>query len=152
MKKTVVLLFAAFLLMLTACGVAQPAPQADLERSPYSAADELSDISVTVAEGTVGTKAESVSLTIRNLSGKEYSYGAPYELEKEVDGVWYKYPPQEEMAFIMILYILEPNGTGEETVSLYSFFGELQPGTYRVVKSFSAEDAQGVAFGVFDVK
>jgi hypothetical protein len=149
MKKLTITVIAALAIIMAACSAASP----KLESSPYGAADELTDISMTVREGTVGRQAESVALTITNLSGKEYMFGAPFELEKEIDGVWHQCPPKEEMAFIMIAYILEPHGMAEEAITLHSFFGVLEPGTYRVVKSFNTEnDTGGVAFGVFAVE
>lgn len=106
-----------------------------------------------VRDETVGPQTETVILVIQNLSGKTFEYGATYEIEKQIDGVWYSYPPEEDIGFIMILYILEPNTTAEETIILYSFYGRLEPGNYRVVKLFSSEDGtEGVAFAVFTVK
>ena len=150
MKKFALVLCAALLIIAAIWSTAQTK---SLERSPYGAERELSEISMTVREGTVGPQAETVTLVIKNLSGKRFDYGAPYEIEKLKGGVWYSYPPEEDMAFIMILYMIEPNGTVEEAISLYSFYGALEPGTYRVVKSFNAEDGtQGVAFAVFAIK
>ncbi len=100
-----------------------------------------------VRDEAVGPQTETVMLVIQNLSGKKFEYGASYEIEKQIDGVWYSYPPEEDIGFIMILYMLEPNATAEETIILYSFYGRLKPGIYRVVKSFSAEDGtEEVAF------
>jgi hypothetical protein len=148
MKKLATMLCAALILLASACGAAQT----NLERSPYGPADELAEISITVKEGAVGRQAESVMLTIKNLSDEEFYYGAAFEFEKQIDGLWYAYPPEEEIMFIEVLYILEPYASAEETIILYTFYGELEPGTYRVVKSFGTEDGtSGVAFGVFTV-
>jgi len=134
---------------LTACSPAKR----NLDRSPYSDEQELGEISMIVRDETVGPQTETVTLVIQNLSGKKFEYGAPYEIEKQIDGEWYSYPPEEDIGFIMILYMLEPNATVEETIILYSFYGSLKPGIYRVVKSFSAEDGtEGAAFAAFTVK
>ena len=151
MKKTVLLIFALCILLgsLTACSPVKR----NLERSPYSNEQELGEISMIVRDESVRPQTEVITLVIQNLSGKTFEYGAPYVIEKQVDGLWYSYPPEEDIGFIMILYILEPNTTAEETIILYSFYGRLEPGKYRVVKSFSAEDGtEGVAFAEFAVK
>lgn len=151
MKKTVLLIF-ALCIMLGSLAACSPVKQ-NLERSPNSDKRELGEISMIVRDETVGPQAETVTLVIQNLSGNTFEYGAPYEIEKQIDGVWYSYPPEEDIGFIMILYMLEPNTTAEETIILYSFYGRLEPGKYRVVKSFSAEDGtEGVAFAAFAVK
>ena len=148
LRKISLVVYAGLLFVLAACGTPPP----DLDRSPYGAENELSEISMTVKEAVVEAQADTVTLVIKNLSGKLFDFGAPYELETQIDDVWYTYPPKEEMAFIMILYTLEPYGMAEEPISLYNFFGTLEPGTYRVVKSFSSEEGtEGVAFAVFQV-
>lgn len=148
MKRFMLLICAVLVALTVACGA-----ESNLKKSEYSDANVLTDISMVVKEGTVERKVETVTLIITNLSSKTYMYGAPYELEVARNGEWYTYPPKEDLSWILIVYMFESDGTSEETITLYSYYGELKPGTYRIVKSFSTEDSEnGVAYALFEVE
>lgn len=102
-------------------------------------------------EGIVDRRAETLTLIIQNLSDIEYVSGVDFQIETERNGVWYQYPPKEDIAWIDIAYIIAPGGIHKDNISLFSLYGELKPGTYRVVKTFYHENGSSVAFGVFSV-
>jgi hypothetical protein len=148
MKKTVLLLL-TLCLMLTAAACSTPT----LEKSPYEAEQKSTDIEMTVNEQTVAGNAESVSLTIKNASDKEYTYGAASTLEVEKDGTWYVVEPKEDIFWIEIAYIIAPGETNEESVTLNEYYGTLESGSYRIVKTFTDPDGNSLtAFGLFAVE
>ncbi len=147
MKKTVLFLFAAVLMLTAACSTPS------MEKLPYEAEQKSTDIQMTVDEQTVAGDAESVSLSIKNASDKEYTYGAASTIEMEKDGKWYVVEPKEELAWIEIAYIIAPGETNEESVTLNEYYGTLKAGNYRIVKTFTDADGNGLtAFGSFTVK
>lgn len=148
MKKTALLLLTIWLILAAAaCSV--PA----LEPSPYGAEQKNTDIQMTVDEQAVAGDAESVTLTITNTSDKEYTYGAASAIEAEQDGEWYVVEPKEELFWIAIAYIIAPGETNEEGVTLNEFYGPLEPGNYRIVKTFTDPDGSSLtAFGTFSVE
>lgn len=77
------------------------------------------------AEGTA-------AVTFRNGSGEERYYGTYYHLEAELGGAWYVVPTEEELFFNDIAMLLP---AGEERQEIYHLFpyGELPPGSYRLV-------------------
>lgn len=148
MKKLRLIIYIAMLIVVAAC-----TPNIELEPSPYSADDEMAEISVVMEQRDIDKNAESATLVITNLSDNEYIFGAPYTLEIERDGAWFVYPPKEELAWNDIAYILEPGGSNEETIAINSQYGTLESGTYRVVKTFmQLGENQNAAFARFTVK
>lgn len=148
MKKTMLFLLTA-VLMLMAAACSTPS----LEKSPYEAEQKSTDIQMTADEQTVAGDAESINLTVTNASDKEYTYGAASTIEMEKDGAWYVLEPKEELMWIEIAYIIAPGETNEESVTLNEFYGTLKAGNYRVVKTFTDTDGNGLtAFGPFTVE
>ncbi len=147
-KKTILLLLAA-VVMLTAAGCNTPS----MEKSPYEAEQQIADIQMTADEQTLAGDAESINLTIKNASDKEYTYGAASAIEMEKDGAWYVVEPKEDLMWIEIAYIIAPGETNEESVTLNEYYGTLKAGNYRIVKTFTDTDGNGfTAFGPFTVK
>lgn len=73
-----------------------------------------------------------IRVRFANQSGQEWTYGYYYSLQVLLDGAWYQVPPQEEYGVIDLACILPDGESREETYNL-SFFGQLPPGTYRLV-------------------
>lgn len=74
---------------------------------------------------------EELALTIRNETGEIVSYGAAFELEREVNGDWEQI--ELDLAFIQILLTLDPGEGATESVPLPD---DLEPGVYRIIKTF----------------
>ena len=67
-----------------------------------------------------------------NSTDEEWGYGLDFGLQVLVDDVWYIVPAEEEIGFCMVLMLLPPGESAEQTYSLASY-GELPAGTYRFV-------------------
>jgi hypothetical protein len=78
---------------------------------------------------------DTVTLTVHNRTRWRLEYGVAYRLERRVDGEWRWI--NRDSAFILLLKFVEPGGREREEISL----GHLEPGRYRIVKSFMAPDA-----------
>lgn len=149
MRKVLFSLAAVLLMLLAACGGALN--KDDLDPSPYTGTDFTGEVTMTAARDAVSPKTSSLTLDIVNTTDTEFSYGAAYTLEVYLDDAWYVVPPKEDMAFIMIAYVLEPEGTAQTEVSLADAYGELPAGRYRVIKTFSSEDGNTVAAAPFAI-
>lgn len=77
-------------------------------------------------------EGDEITVTFRNDSGEEWSYGVYYHLEALLDGAWYAVPPESDLAFIDIAMILPEGETRQERYST-GLYGALPPGTYRFV-------------------
>ncbi len=91
---------------------------------------------------------EGIDLVIQRAGDAitgELSYGSPYWVEKkEADG-WKAVPyvTNQTVAWTDLAYPLEPDSTLTLPIYWLSLYGYLEPGTYRLVKSFSLRPAEG---------
>lgn len=81
-----------------------------------------------------------IRLIIKNMTKKTYEYEEDFYVEMEKDGKWYEVKWTEEPSFNLILHVIK----GEETITteIDGMFREsLTKGKYRIVKSFTEENA-----------
>lgn len=81
-----------------------------------------------------------IKLIIKNMTKKTYEYEEDFYVEMEKDGKWYEVKWTEEPSFNLIPYVIR----GEETITteIDGMFREsLTKGKYRIVKSFTEENA-----------
>ena len=83
----------------------------------------------------------SVTVTLSNHSGEEWTFGEYYHLEVLLEGVWYLVPtaPGENWAVHDLAYILPDGGDMEMTYSLICY-GDLPAGHYRLVAEAFEEE------------
>lgn len=157
MKKTVLWLLAAALMLTAACGAPQTddavstqntqTPSADEPEVTPSGAQNGADIVMAVKEQAVAGDVESVTLTIANASDKAYAYGAPWTLEAEKNGAWNVVEPLGPMVWIEILYMIAPGESHDDGLTINRFYGTLDAGQYRVVKTFTDPDGTSLTVG-----
>lgn len=75
---------------------------------------------------------DGITVTLRNDSGAEWSYGTYYHLEVLLDGAWYAVPPESELFFTDIAMLL-PAGESRQERYWTGPYGELPAGSYRFV-------------------
>ena len=81
-----------------------------------------------------------IKLIIKNMTKKTYEYEEDFYVEMEKDGKWYEVKWTEEPSFNLIPYVIK----GEETITTEidgMFRKSLTKGKYRIVKSFTEENA-----------
>ena len=79
-------------------------------------------------------------MIIKNMTKKSYEYEVAFYVEMEIDGKWYEVKWTEEPSFNLFLHMIK----GEETITteIDGMFREsLTKGKYRIVKSFTEENA-----------
>ena len=79
---------------------------------------------------------DTLKLTIENRGNAWLEFGVAYRLERRTGSRWRWV--NRDSAFILILKVLEPGRRETEEIGLP---GDLKPGRYRIVKSFSAPAA-----------
>lgn len=110
---------------LGACGDddSAPAPGDDGGSAPAS------ELSVRV-EPSAAPPGGTVSASVVNKGKREFTYGAGYELEREVDGS-FETVDLPDRPVIEIGYIAKPDGTGPPVQVQVP--ADAEPGTWRVV-------------------
>lgn len=110
-----------------------------------SEADIDEDVAIDFVVDPDSDFTDAIKTTITNYLDEVIAFGADYELETLIDGVWYRIDVGP-VPTIMPLWSAAPNG-GEfseeyHVAYYYGIDGELPSGTYRLVKN--------VGTGVFD--
>ncbi len=136
------------LLILTSCRMQAFRPT-DLERSTVNLTQ--GSIEGRIKEETIQTIHEPLTLLFENLTADEYYYGVPFTLEVWLEDSWYQVPFDEPVSFIEIAFLLEANATTEEGISLATYFDELPPGTYRIMKVFQTENRTVTIAPTFEI-
>lgn len=80
----------------------------------------------------------TISYTIINNSGDTISFGAPYDIQIKHNGEWVSAEWMKDLAWIMILYVLE---SGKSFSAILELPEDIEPGTYRLVKEVMIEDS-----------
>lgn len=136
-------------LSLGSCGEdsTESSSTAAADPATTTAGDVASDEILVEVEPSPAPPGSTVSASVENESEKVFTYGAAYELDREVDGAWevVELPPR---AVIEIAYVAPPGKSGAALdVELP---GDLEPGTYRVVVAREAPGV-GLVAGEFEV-
>ena len=97
--------------------------------------DAIPGVTFTVEAGSV--TAEGMRYTITNDTDGELTFGAEYRLERKGllgwRHLWENFLPA---GWDAVGYFVSPRGTSTEDFSWTGRYGELSPGTYRMVREY----------------
>ncbi|WP_404405122.1 immunoglobulin-like domain-containing protein [Jeotgalibacillus malaysiensis] len=139
-SKVFILLFLFSIFLLSACS--NNSVPSDWEASENEVMNDFEGVTMIVKDGTVSS--EGATLILTNEADVEGVYGNYYTLEKKSNDQWYKVPvANKDSAFEDVGYSLPPAGT-EEWGAIWKWReGELDKGTYRIIKSITASSENG---------
>ena len=95
--------------------------------------NNLEGVSLQLNQEQYKSEGDTFNLTVVNDSEKEISYGVPFIVEYLKEETWYEVEPDQEMAFVLILYTLPPNDQASDELNL-KHYEPLEPGHYRIVR------------------
>lgn len=101
------------------------------EKSKYVVTNNL--VSLRVKEGSLTNS--KATLLLENHTDNAYSFGYPYSIEYEKDGIWYEIIPINDLVFIMPALGLKAKESIEIGVNWEYHYGKLPSGKYRIIKS-----------------
>ena len=110
----------------------------DLEPSPYEEVNTMENVRIELEKDVYSAEGDTFVLNTINESENEISYGIAFSLETEQDGEWFVVEPDEEMAFIMIVHVLEPGEEAQDELNM-EYYEPLEPAQYRVVREIEGE-------------
>jgi len=116
--------------------------------------DELPGVTLAIKENTL----TDIGLTavINNASETEFTFGAYYCIEKEIDGEWYQLPfiaQENDVAWHSIGYPVSPNADREfEPTDWKWLYGTLNDGKYRFIKDASVGTGENLTQYYFAVE
>jgi len=153
MKKVMYIVILIILMVnSTACKAFKKLDVSKLEKSTYDVSQQSKDVALSIKEENIVKNTESITLIYTNFSDKEYIYGKEPHLEIEVDDIWYVVPTLETAAWDEMAYILSPNDIREDVFPIKEYYGELNEGSYRIVKTLYSDGESIFVLGEFKIK
>ncbi len=140
MKRIIVLLLA---ICLCFYGCVSTEPQID---------PNLIKIEITYGD------SENITFDVINNAKDNIEFGSEYHIEYLDGEEWAPLEEKTETFFTMIAHILEPGGKMNFSFDIAARYGELSNGTYRIAKTFTLLNEDGIpcgsqmAYGEFEVQ
>lgn len=119
--------------------------------SPYDAVNELAGLSSSVLDD--GAVSIGMTIIYDNQTTKELTYGEAFVIEQKNNNQWYQIPylDEEGVAFIEIAYLLPPKTQKEWRVSWRNIYGNLEPGSYRLIKEFVGVEDEAQYYRMYPI-
>lgn len=163
-KKLIAMAVASLsiIFLATGCGLAakagnipedpaKPAVGTPVE-TPKETTDKEKEVLDTdiLVKGAILDKERAIKFTVKNPLGEALMYGAPFTIEKLKAGTtdgWENTALTDQLAFDMMLRILEPGCEAEDQVSL-TYIKDIEAGTYRIVRLYATEERTEITLHV----
>ena len=87
-------------------------------------------------------KPTSVSIIIINNNDNEIGYGEEYKIQKNINGEWKYLDYLPNTSWNDIAYIIKANSQTTKKLNLENTYGELEKGTYRIIKTMFSENGK----------
>lgn len=95
--------------------------------------NEVENVSMVIKEGTLTNTSATVIIT--DLSGKNYTYGESYRIDKKENGKWKELETViDNYGFNLVGYSVDENNKLEFNHDWEWLYGKLKSGEYRLVK------------------
>lgn len=88
-------------------------------------------ITMTIKDGTLTRTSATVIITDAN---RRHTYGDWFKIERKEDEIWQEMETIGEGSFLLIAYHTDKDGKLEMYHNWENMYGELENGTYRLVK------------------
>ena len=101
---------------------------------------DLENVIMKVDSTTI--KPTSISIIIINNNDNEIGYGEEYKIQKNINGEWKYLDYLPNTAWNDVAYIIKANSQTTKKLNLENTYGELEKGTYRVIKTVFFENGK----------
>ena len=101
---------------------------------------DLENVIIKVDSTTI--KPTSISIIIINNNDNEIGYGEEYKIQKNINGEWKYLDYLPNTSWNDIAYIIKANSQTTKKLNLENTYGELEKGTYRIIKTMFSENGK----------
>ena len=91
---------------------------------------------------SITIKPTSISIIIINNNDNEIGYDQEYKIQKNINGEWKYLDYLPNTSWNDIAYIIKANSQTTKKLNLENTYGELEKGTYRVIKTVFFENGK----------
>ncbi|PKM66794.1 MAG: hypothetical protein CVU94_07165 [Firmicutes bacterium HGW-Firmicutes-19] len=148
MKLKTFIAMLSILLVLTGCSAAA----GNLNNSELADNDKVIPVYLELENTVVTDQTVPLKFTIKNNTQNAYFYGLMFTLLHYDGAKWVEVEMKEEMAFIMIAYVLNPGEIIDGGLDLSFYYNTLPKGLYRYEKKMMSEHGDVIAFGQFNIE
>ena len=112
---------------------------------------DLRNVTIEVLKDTITNKSVEILITDNNQD--HYGWGVDFKIQKKVDGEWQnlKYI-DDNLSWIDIAYTLNKDNQLKLKLNIEKYYGQLDKGTYRVVKSVYDKGYIDIYSNEFEIK
>ena len=101
---------------------------------------DLENVIIKVDSTTI--KPTSISIIIINNNDNEIGYDQEYKIQKNINGEWKYLDYLPNTSWNDIAYIIKANSQTTKKLNLENTYGELEKGTYRIIKTMFSENGK----------
>lgn len=101
---------------------------------------DLENVIMKVDSTTI--KPTSISIIIINNNDNEIGYDEEYKIQKNINGEWKYLDYLPNTSWNDIAYIIKANSQTTKKLNLENTYGELEKGTYRIIKTMFSENGK----------
>ena len=101
---------------------------------------DLENVIMKVDSTTI--KPTSISIIIINNNDNEIGYDQEYKIKKNINGEWKYLDYLPNTSWNDIAYIIKANSQTTKKLNLENTYGELEKGTYRIIKTMFSENGK----------
>ena len=101
---------------------------------------DLENVIMKVDSTTI--KSTSISIIIINNNDNEIGYDQEYKIQKNINGEWKYLDYLPNTSWNDIAYIIKANSQTTKKLNLENTYGELEKGTYRIIKTMFSENGK----------
>ena len=101
---------------------------------------DLENVIMKVDSTTI--KTTSISIIIINNNDNEIGYDQEYKIQKNINGEWKYLDYLPNTSWNDIAYIIKANSQTTKKLNLENTYGELEKGTYRIIKTMFSENGK----------
>jgi len=101
---------------------------------------DLENVIMKVDSTTI--KPTSISIIIINNNDNEIGYDQEYKIQKNINGEWKYLDYLPNTSWNDIAYIIKANSQTTKKLNLENTYGELEKGTYRIIKTMFSENGK----------
>lgn len=109
---------------------------------------DIDKVTIEVDKSTISSK--SISIIIINNNENELTYGEEFKIQKNVDGEWKNLDYLPNAIWNAMAYVTKGNSQTNKKLNIENYYGELENGTYRVVKPIF--DGTSIYSDEFEIK
>ena len=111
---------------------------------------DLENVIMKVDSTTI--KPTSISIIIINNNDNEIGYDQEYKIQKNINGEWKYLDYLPNTSWNDIAYIIKANSQTTKKLNLENTYGELEKGTYRIIKTMFSENGKKLIFIQMNLK